>query len=468
MKIKRIITTIISAALIMGSLSGCGQAYEIACPAVTAEPTKKVEVTPMPNVKIDDLVKSQVLSKAEYPEQAKYPEQNSENYWNEYEAWIKNFNSDREVIYKEEMEHFFNKLAPLMNELNAGENVVYSPMNLWFALSLLAETTAGNTKNQILSVLGTDADNLVATANNMWINNYRDDGLVTSTLGNSIWLRNDTTYVKETVEKLAKDYYASSFAGDMGSKEYSAELQKWLNENTGNLLQNEASQIEFKNDVAFALASTIYFKAPWREEFNKFRTEKKTFHGASSDKEIDFLNRKDEGVLYYGKGFTAYRKPFAEQGGGMWFILPDEGTTPEKMISEGKYTKLLFGDTIDLQYFRGDINLSVPKFDVSYMTDVKDVFTEMGITDVVIPGKADFNPIIGKNSDIALSEALHAARVKIDEEGVEAAAFTVMMMKNTAIMQTKEVDFVLDRPFVFIVTNRDNVPTFVGTVNNPE
>ena len=69
--------------------------------------------------------------------------------------------------------------------------------------------------------------------------------------------------------------------------------------------------------------------------------------------------------------------------------------------------------------------------------------------------------------DIYLSAAQHAARVKIDEEGCTAAAYTVMMAAGTAMPPDDEVDFVLDRPFIFAITGADGLPMFVGIVNNP-
>lgn len=467
--INKIAMTSLIAAMFAGCLSGCGKPVDyIECPAYTPTPYVKAEVTQVPNTAITSNDKVQLLGGAQYPEQAAYPDVYSEKYIEELEAWKKSREYDDIISYDKEMQTFCKKLIPVMNEIAEGKNVIYSPMNLWFALSLLAETTGGETQQQILKVLGTNQEALSKVARSMWLSNYSDDGIVTSTLGNSIWLRNDTEYVKDKVDKLAKEYYASTYAGQMGSKEYSAALQKWLNENTGNLLEREASQVEFTPDVVFALASTIYFKAPWSEGFNERDTVKQTFHGVDGDKQFDFLKRKEEGILYKGKGFTAYRKRFAQQGGYMWLILPDEGITPEQMIAAGEYEKLLFGNENKLDYVRGDINLSVPKFDVTFNADVIDALEKMGIVSACNSG-ADFSPIMGAKADVALSQALHAARVKIDEEGVEAAAYTVFMMKNAALMNPNEViDFTVDRPFVFIVANNDNVPTFFGTVNTLE
>ena len=63
-----------------------------------------------------------------------------------------------------------------------------------------------------------------------------------------------------------------------------------------------------------------------------------------------------------------------------------------------------------------------------------------------------------------LSQAKHAARVTVDEEGVTAAAYTVMMVCGTAAPPEEEVDFRLDRPFLTMVTSQDGLLLFAGIV----
>jgi len=61
----------------------------------------------------------------------------------------------------------------------------------------------------------------------------------------------------------------------------------------------------------------------------------------------------------------------------------------------------------------------------------------------------------------------HAARVAIDEEGVLAAAFTVMERDAAAAEIPQEIDFVLNRPFFFCIESKDGIPLFTGIVNEP-
>ena len=58
--------------------------------------------------------------------------------------------------------------------------------------------------------------------------------------------------------------------------------------------------------------------------------------------------------------------------------------------------------------------------------------------------------------------------MKIDEEGCEAAAYTVISVEAGAALPEAVVPFTLDAPFVFAVTGVDGLPLFVGLVNQPE
>ena len=115
------------------------------------------------------------------------------------------------------------------------------------------------------------------------------------------------------------------------------------------------------------------------------------------------------------------------------------------------------------------INLSMPRFDVSSDLSLIDGLKELGVTDVFDYTISNFDPL-GASTDepLYVTTAQHAARVKVDEEGCEAAAYTVVMMEAGAAMPPDdEVDFTLDRPFLFAVTGDSDLPLFTGVVNQP-
>ena len=101
-------------------------------------------------------------------------------------------------------------------------------------------------------------------------------------------------------------------------------------------------------------------------------------------------------------------------------------------------------------------------------SDLSANLKDMGITDVFDPTISDFSPMTDDTSEVFLSQARHAVRVAIDEKGVTAAAYTVMATNGAAAPPEEEVDFSLDRPFVFAITGADGLPLFVGVVHQPQ
>ena len=91
----------------------------------------------------------------------------------------------------------------------------------------------------------------------------------------------------------------------------------------------------------------------------------------------------------------------------------------------------------------------------------------LGVTDCFDPAVSDFTPLTDSGDPIWVESVEHGARVKIDEEGVEAAAYTVIMMEAGGMpMDLEEIDFTLDRPFIFLMTGADGNLLFTGVVNS--
>ena len=69
------------------------------------------------------------------------------------------------------------------------ENRVYSPLNVYMALAMLAEVTGGESRAQVLNLLGSDSlESFRSQASDLWNDHYCDDGATTSILASSLWL----------------------------------------------------------------------------------------------------------------------------------------------------------------------------------------------------------------------------------------------------------------------------------------
>ena len=414
---------------------------------------------------------------AEYPKMAPYPDEtqyigadgifDSEGFDAVYSAWREGIDArQREKGYADGLEGFFVRSAQTVLSGSDAENRMYSPLSLYMALSMLAETAGGESRQQILDLLGCgDIGSLRAQASDVWNATYRDDGAVTSVLANSVWMRDGMTYDNETLDRLAVTYYASAFSGPMGSPEYDNALRRWLNEQTGGLLEQQVQGVKFDPETVLALASAVYFRSKWSTEYNPNATEDGIFHGASVDSEARFMPRSDTADYYWDDSFAAIYQSL-ESGGRMWFILPDEGTTPEKVLSEGRFLSLASGASGWAGHKRLLVNSRLPKFDVTSSAELSGSLGLMGVTDVFDAALADFSPVMPGADGVFLSSVRHDVRVAIDEEGVIAAAYTVMQTCGAAMPPDEQVDFVVDRPFIFVITSPDGLPLFVGIVNN--
>ena len=348
-----------------------------------------------------------------------------------------------------------------------GKNHVVSPVNISMALSLLAETTTGETQKQILNVLGVSSpEELRGAASAVLANAGEESELGTELIGNSLWLRDDgTSYNPQVQELLEKIYGAQTFTGKMGSAEYNDRLHKWLDENNRGLLKDEANAVNFPQETMLALASTLYYKANWVNPFNVNATQDRTFHAPSGDREVPFLSTSDLGTYYRGEHFGAVNLPLTD-GKYFWLILPDEGYSIADVTADRAWLEIM-SDPYGAEGTYAVIHLKFPKFDASSSADLSETLQAMGINDVFDAAKADFSPLLGPEGEACVSKITHAARATVDENGVTAAAFTVVMAEGAALPPDEEIEFVCDRPFVFAVADREGLVYFEGAVAEP-
>ena len=119
------------------------------------------------------------------------------------------------------MDAYYQNLMKQML-VSEDENTVCSPINLYIAFAMLAETSDGNTRQQILDMLGAqDMDTLRENVSSLWESNYADTPALNSVLANSLWLDGEETYNDTTLQRLAEQYYASTFRGTPGSEDES-------------------------------------------------------------------------------------------------------------------------------------------------------------------------------------------------------------------------------------------------------
>lgn len=355
------------------------------------------------------------------------------------------------------------------------ENATYSPVNLYMALCLLAETSDAN--GQILDVLNAGSrEALRAQANLVWNATYLDKGDQTL-LANSVWLDKGLRYNQDTMDTLAEHYYTDVYQGNLQSRKTVGAIQDWLNGNTGRMLKSNVDKLNVDPMTVMLLYSTVYYQAKWSDsvEFNKAMNTEGKFRSPAGDLDCTYMNKKKMQTRYYwAEDFGAVSLSLKD-GSRMWLMLPDADKTTDDVLSSTEFGEMIFSnsslDQENSKYML--VNLTIPKFDIRASGDLKEDLQAMGITDVFSPETADFSGALYGHKDFGdnfapyVSAVNQATRVAIDEKGVTAASYIEIPMAGAAQPPEEIIDFIVDRPFVFVITNRYDVPLFAGVVNEP-
>ncbi len=347
-------------------------------------------------------------------------------------------------------------------------NRLWSPINAYIALGMTAELTGGDTRQEVLRVLGaSDLPELRERISGIWEQIYQDNGKEISVLANSLWLDRDVDYYADCMDTLSYHYYASVYQGDLGSKKTNQAITNWLNNQTGGFLKDRTGKVELTPHSMLALVSTIYFQSQWDKQFDKSESREGIFHAPQGDVSRAFMNAKEYKTYYYWTEDYGAVRLSMENGSSMWFILPDEGKTIDDVLNSGDYAAMLTGKLGEENRKWMKVNLSIPKFDVSGGADLKEGLRAMGLTGIFEPLGNDFSPSVNSTIPVYLDSIRQDTRVTIDEEGVTAASYIELNFGAGAAEPPDEVmDFIVDRPFVFAVCT-ENIPLFVGAVNTP-
>ena len=358
-------------------------------------------------------------------------------------------------------------------------NRLYSPINSYMALAILAECTGGESREEILQLLGADSiESLRKQASDIYLANSLYSHEAKSVLSNSIWLSGALSYREDTVQTLAGTYYASSFRGEMGTSGYDKALRSWIKEATDGLLPAQyVDGIHLEPDTVMALVSTLNLNVKW-DGFKKNDSRPGTFFASDGERTVTYMKQvMEQGQYVLGSRFQATCVPM---GGGMkmWLVLPNDGPdglSPEELLQDETYQSFLaalmqnkisgrgeLGD--DLAWQKLEVHLTLPRFDITAEYDLKESFRKLGLVKTLSFDEADFSGLTEIPS--YLSRFKQASRLIADEEGIRGVSFTFADVRPQAMMPN-EVVLIFNRPFLFLLMSADNLPLYAGIVNEP-
>lgn len=350
-------------------------------------------------------------------------------------------------------------------------NVFLSPFSISMALGMTWNGASGETAHEMASVLNFTLPvqilNEAFRRNSEEVSSGSLHGAETGdpftmTVSNGIWVQDEFDLLNSFVTAVTEYYSAGvenlNFTDDPeGSRET---INSWVAENTMQKILDLIPGGVLSAETKLVLTNAVYFKASWLHPFNKLATSPGRFVlSDESAVEVPMMTQTEFFRYASADGWQAVSLGYAGGDASMLVILPENmGDFMEQFNGE-----MLDGITGGMS--RENVNLTMPRFEFTRSMPLSDILVSMGMK-TAFGSEANFRGMTG-DLDLFISQVLHKAYVKVDEEGTEAAAATAVVMNLTA-MPAPPVEMKVNRPFIFLIQDGTTGSIlFMGRVNDP-
>ncbi len=356
---------------------------------------------------------------------------------------------------------------------NLGDtNPVLSPMSAYLAMGMVGLGAKDDTLAEFENVMGkgmqTTAGTLMQELPN-WLNDTREEKKSVLSVANAVWV-DETMHPDENWVKNVSDIYAAeAYRGVLSSEGVKKDINRWVEKKTNSLIKEFLTE-PLDAEAKMALFNTIYFYGEWVSEFEKNSTYKEDFTTTNGEiQQVDMMH--DERTEFYIKNENMDGVVMDYRYGNMALVAlkPIAGQTVREMYEALTYeelAELLDNGSSEL------IKLKLPKFEVEFDKKLNETLQSMGIKRAFDEQLADFTGLgyTDNGQSLYISLVRQKAVVKLDEEGTEAAAVTMVVMKECAMAMPEKppIEVYFDEPFLYMIMDMESkTPLFMGVMDNP-
>lgn len=350
--------------------------------------------------------------------------------------------------------------------LNKDKNIIYSPLSIQTCYTLLLEGAKNNSYDELKNALCyNDSFSYSKEILRMLNNTTKDNDKTTLELNQSIWLDDIfKDYVhQDYLDTLANNYYAEVFTGALNTEEAHKELASYINKKTRNFLNVKAEDFKDYNGICWLL-NTIYLKGTWTNAFKKEQNYVDDFtNNDNSISKVTYMQNKSiKTGAYINDDYTIIMLPlYNNLKANLLIANNDLSIYKEK---EALNSLLNFNK---LESKIVSANVTLPQFKIQETYDLKKIFKALNVYDIFDANNADFTNIANlTDSNIYVANSKHEAGIEFTNEGIEGAAYTIIDIETESAPSLEYITINFNKPFMFSISDMDNLPLFVGTVNN--
>ena len=339
----------------------------------------------------------------------------------------------------------------LFRKARGEESKVLSPLSITYALGMLNNGADGQTQQEINQTLGfgeAGADAINAFCQKMLKEAETLDEKTKSIIANTIFVNEGLGYVlQDDFIKKANDYYnAQPQNRDFGDGETMDVINQWASDHTEGMIPEVLNEQSFNPLAVSYLLNALYFKGAWSDPFDKAETKDEPFGGGEA---VPMMHKPYTEFKYTENNlYQAVNLPYGNGAYQMSVFLPREGKTI------GDVLDALNGSNWQVKGSTYDVDLKLPRFETDTNQNLVEIMSALGMP-TAFTYDADFPYFC--NVPVFISQMFQVAKIKLDEQGTEAAAVTVI---SGATSITPSAKFYANRPFLYIISEQSTGAIF--------
>lgn len=339
---------------------------------------------------------------------------------------------------------FFNEVSK-SDDPKIGQNFAISPTSMSLCVSMIANACDKPTEQSIVDLMDCESlEGLNSLSKKLM--QFLPDRINKSvlSLANSVWHRPDFLPSDDFRTRMTNYYFSDVISVDFSSPDAVVRLNNWCRENTNGIIDKAFDSL-YDNTVIVCI-NTLYFKGEWHNHFDSKQTSKQPFHGVVRDADVDMMH--GDFTLRYreSENWESVVIPY-EGNNNMIVFMPKDGTTI-KDLSASISDDDVISATANAELAM--VKLSMPKFSVQTAVDITEDMERLGVYCFSnnLNGFSGFSQPLGH-----VIKFMQKTSVSTDEIGTVAAAVSGTSDMLMAYSPTKNIDFTLDRPFIYMIRN---------------
>lgn len=341
----------------------------------------------------------------------------------------------------------------LFRKARIDTSCVLSPLSITYALGMLNNGADGQTLKEINQTLGfgeAGADAINAFCQKMLQEANTLDDRTKALIANTIFVNEGLGYrLQEGFIDKANTYYdAQPQNRDFADGETMNVINQWANDHTEGMIPEVLNEASFNPEAVSYLLNALYFKGMWSDPFRKDMTRNESFGGGE---EVPMMHKMGQEFQYTENDlYQAVVLPYGNGAYQMTVFLPHENKTV------GEVLETLNGSNWQFDSLPTEVDLKLPRFETdTYQPLVKEM-SELGMP-TAFSLLAEFPWFC--NTPVYISKMFQVAKIKLDEEGTEAAAVTVIETEPTG-MPSPPKPFHANRPFLYTISEQSTGAIF--------